>query len=278
MSRIMTTAGEDYLATTPEQEKFFQRRTASIVGLSAFILPIAVIYYDQLSGPSCRRESISHYFYAPDAGQFFVVLLAFIGGFFLRYKGERPQDAWAAKVGCLAALCVAFFPTGGIGCLEDGSFDVLLGVEMAGASSLVQLGEFSYAVNPEPDIGGATPAPFAFTAAFSNDLNNTLHKLSALVLFLVLGWFSFFAFRRVNAGRDLTADGTFTQVKRVRNALYLICAAGMALGAVIIGLSFAGLDVVARPVFVGEAVFLTLAGVSWLIKGRFLLFSGQGGD
>ena len=270
MSRLMVQSGEDYLATSPSREKVFQRITASVVGLSAFVLPFAVIFYDQLSGPSCRRESISHYFYEPEAGQFFVVLLAFIGGFFLRYKGERPIDATMAKVGCVAALLVAFFPTGGIGCAEPGAFDITVGVLVDGPAGVSQLNEFAFAIAP---AAGETTQPFTLRAEFSIATNNALHKAGALILFAVLAWFSFKAFRRVNAEVDLAPDGSLTAIKKTRNAIYLACTIGMALGAAIIGLSFAGIDVVARPVFVGEAIFLVLAGLSWLIKGRFLLFA-----
>ncbi|MEM1234962.1 MAG: hypothetical protein AAGH70_12635 [Pseudomonadota bacterium] len=273
MSIMMTPEGESYLATSPVQEKAFQRRTAFVVGLSTLILPIAVIYYDFQSGPSCARNSISHYFYEPLAGQFFVVLLAFIGGFFLRYKGERPIDGRLAKAGCIAALCVAFFPTGGIGCAEDGAFDVTIGVLFEGLSNVSQIGDFTYALAPVLDAAGEPSPPFTLTAEFSNSISNIIHKLAAFSLFLVMAWFTAVAFRRVNADVDRGADGDVTPIKRARNAVYLACAVGMAGAALLIILSFFGVNLVARPVFVGEAVFLILGGISWLVKGRFLLWS-----
>ncbi len=98
-------------------------------------------------------------------------------------------------------------------------------------------------------------------------VESTVHFASAVLLFLVLAYFSIFLFTK--------SSGTPTPRKRIRNAVYRACG-GVILGAIaLIGVYYlvpahpviAGL----KPVFWLETTALWAFGTSWFVKGETLL-------
>lgn len=257
---------EAYLSASPAQGKFRERVTAFIIGVLALGLAPGVFYIDRWGEVSCFRDSISHYFYAPQAGAAFVMALTFVGAFLFRYRGEKLIDNYVASLGAIAALGIAFFPTAGVGCAEGLTLDVRSAFQVIAPAEQ----------DPTPAqilVELANLGDGRVLSRFSGPLENGIHFGSAGGLFLVLLYFSGYAFTRKNADKD-EVDGVFTPVKRIRNGFYWACTAAMVVGGILLvakqfGVTF-GLQ---QPVFWGELVFLTAFGISWMIKGRFLLWS-----
>jgi len=270
-----------------------ERFTAFVVGILALSLAFVVLVLDIAGlGHTCARSSISHYFFDPRAGVFFVMALTFVAAFMIRYKGDGVHDGWVASVGGLGALLLAFFPTFGPRCVAEGTVDyrpALVVQEVAPSSD----GNFLLTLSQPRDGEGAAlsnaaaasqdPAePVKVTAVFSNPTYQFFHFLGALVVLVSLLYFTGFAFRRTNDPKDEDDDGNWTPAKRARNLIYTACAAAMVVGGALI-LSAMVLseetlaawgDVVwvfRRPVYWGEAAFLVAFGVAWMVKSRFWL-------
>lgn len=102
---------------------------------------------------------------------------------------------------------------------------------------------------------------------FSNQL---IHLTAAGLFFIVLAYISIFLFRKTDAGRPQTMR------KKKRNTVYLICGIGMlaCLGAIVIYMLLANKNPNLKElklVFWFESFALLLFGVSWLVKGEFVL-------
>jgi hypothetical protein len=97
----------------------------------------------------------------------------------------------------------------------------------------------------------------------------TLHFIFASLFFIVLIYSSLFLFTR--HGRVMT------EMKKIRNTVYHICAyimigcvAAIAIYFFLLEGKFGGLDR-SDPVFYLESIALMTFGVSWLVKGEFIL-------
>lgn len=246
-----------------EREALGKERTvAFVIGCLALGLALAVVFLDVLDPPHCARGSISAYFYAPVAGRFFVMSLAFVGAFLLAWRGETPHDSRLASLAGAAALAVAFFPTQGTAC--DGLADYRLALTAKMADGRVMpsfedggigyLGVESIRILPRAEWVG------------------WVHWGSAALLLIVLLYFSAVVFTRVRDGIDETR-GRPSGVKRARNLVYYATSLGMVAGFVLIVFDdWAGMRGLSRPVFWGEALALASFGVAWMVKGRLFLW------
>lgn len=89
-------------------------------------------------------------------------------------------------------------------------------------------------------------------------LNKIIHNASACIFFCLLAYNSFFLFTK--------SEGTMTVQKKIRNAIYRICAIGMLFPMVFMILPIS----INHKTFWVEAVALTFFGLSWLTKGQAL--------
>ncbi len=100
----------------------------------------------------------------------------------------------------------------------------------------------------------------------------SMHLFCAASFFLLLVVFSLFLFTRTREGKK--AEGS----KRTRNIVYIVCGAAMLLCVIVMGLYFALVPPAERSsilVFSAETIALVFFGVSWLIKGGFMLADGE---
>jgi len=104
----------------------------------------------------------------------------------------------------------------------------------------------------------------------STNLSTTLHDVFASSFFLTLAYFSLFLFTKTS--------GEVTEEKRKRNRIYRICGYTIAIS---ILLCFVYLVLLPgklrqslnhiRPIFILETLALWAFGISWLVKGEFIL-------
>lgn len=250
-----------FFAPQTERDPFFeidQHRLASLVGLVALGMPIALILSIHLDDV-CSFESISHFYYSGWPGTVFTGSLFFIGAFLLAYRGDV-RSWWEGPLGFLAGLAafgVAIFPTGGRGC-EREQF-------VARPFAQVDVAESGVALVPQSGTGAFNYFPGAAD----------IHLVSAGVLFVFLAIFCLVIFRRVTdsehrIGGDPKAD--LTPNKRRRNRIYLI--SGLVIVAAVIAMGwnkFWPIDgwVENDTTFYVETIALFAFGVSWLVRGRF---------
>ncbi|MEO7983458.1 MAG: hypothetical protein ABI688_05180, partial [Bacteroidota bacterium] len=171
--------------------------------------------------------SISHFYYT-GMGNWFVGTLCAVSLFMFCYNGHDKGDRAAAKIAGLFALLVAMFPT------NFGSYADM-------HCSRITQGENGFA--------------------------NTVHYISATVLFSTFAFFSLVQFTQTNK------PGRMAAPKRTRNGIYKICGwtivvsiAGIAIISMVPGL-YEKLKTF-KPTFVLETIALLAFGFSWLIKGE----------
>lgn len=253
---------DDYLSLSTDEAAEGQKTVALFIGVLAIGLAAGVNILDIQYGPTCARSSISHYFYEPVAGTFFVMVLSFVAAFLVAYRGENKWDGRLATLAGIAALVVAFMPTSGVGCAGD--VDVRLQVIASVADGRFQTVPFDGAehlvVRPEVPL-------VVERAADAWDP----HLIAAGILFAILLYFSAIVFTRVRPDVDLNGDGSVKRAKVVRNLIYTGTSLGMLVGFALIGLDEMLRETLGmkRPVFWGEAIGLVCFGVAWLTKGRF---------
>lgn len=238
-----------------------QRIMASLVGLIAFAMPLAMILAAR-RGDICFRDSISHFYYAPFLGIVLVASLASIATFLFAYRGQNPWENILATLAGLGALGVALFPTTGHGCAGQGDFL---------ARTVVTL--------PAQDAPGSTIALAQADAVFALFPQvGLVHYASAAVLFAFLAWYCFAVFPRVVPEVQTKAGGAkLSLVKATRNVIYFASGTVIVLAAAAMGLrglavSVFGLDLpwwnAANLTLWCEAAALWAFGVSWTVKGR----------
>lgn len=101
---------------------------------------------------------------------------------------------------------------------------------------------------------------------------NIIHAGGALVLFLILAFFCFFVFTKVEP-HQIREGGVPEDTKRIRNRIYRISGTLILLAIVAIGLgNYFCADWAARHrvTYWAEAVMLIAFGISWLVHGRAL--------
>ena len=124
----------------------------------------------------------------------------------------------------------------------------------------------------QDNIAGYLACLFALgVALFPNSSDDEwqriVHFTSAVLLFIVLSYFSLRLFTKSNKPRK-----SWTQQKVVRNRIYVACGLVILACLVLIGLYYAFLDDTAvadiKPVFWLESLMLWTFGISWFVKGE----------
>jgi hypothetical protein len=210
------------------------RKAVGIIGVS---LPVLLALGNwQIFHSNAIEDSISYYYYTGMRGVLVGSLWA-IGIFLLSYRGYDKRDELAGRFACVFALGVALFPTA----REGGTCDFVY---------LLRL-----------DHGGCD-----VTHAVS-----FFHATCAALLFLTLAYFSLFLFTRTHP----TRKKDMTRRKRERNIVYYVCgwiiiASICGILTLYIGLHKSNFGPI--PVLFGfESLAVIAFGVSWLIKGEFIL-------
>ena len=225
-----------------------QRILISIIGLTAIVLPPAVVIVDNYAPNPCFRDSLSHYYYSQRSGVIFVMTLAFIGTLLSSYRAEAPLVRRLAIVAGMAGLLVAVFPTEGPGCTAAAFNARMFGAVEAEMPRIV----FASAFQLFPGVG-------------------KIHYGAAFVLFAIMLYFCAVIFRRPGKNdRDPQTDALLP-VKLARNRIYAACALVIAAAMIVMGLSqIAAISdfFSQRVILYGEAVALWAFGIAWLVKGR----------
>ena len=210
------------------------RKAVGIIGVS---FPLVLVLGNWwIFHSNAIEDSISYYYYTEMRGVFVGSLWA-IGVFLLSYRGYEKRDAIAGRLACVFALGVALFPTA----REPGTCD------------FVHLFELEH--------GGCDV----------EHVVSFVHATCASFLFLTLAYFSLFLFTQTHPDRRQE----MTRRKRERNIVYYICGwiivasiAGILILHIALHLStFGPLPVL----FAFESLAVVSFGVSWLVKGEFVL-------
>jgi hypothetical protein len=244
-----------------------QRKLAGVVGLAAFMLPTVMIIaaFTQLTPfePTCYRNSISHYYYAPFLGSIFIGTLVFIGAYLLAYQGtkQRRVERRLSTAAGIAAMLVALFPTEGAGCQSDGfRARGFLPFEREGGE-----------LTPVADI------PLEqFFQMFDRDIlgislsSAVLHYAAAAALFAFLAWFSLKVFTKVDP-HQRQDNGSLTQQKKIRNVLYYFTGGVIVFCIIAMGLAayfqWPWWDA-NKLTFWFESIALWAFGAGWVVKAR----------
>ena len=260
------------------------------VGILSFSLAFFVAYLDELFGVGCARDSISHYYYAPVAGPFFIMTLAFVSAFMLAYRGQSKLDGWTTSIGGLSALAVAAFPTSGLGCRYGQMFDHRLtqlnfGQESGAGYDAVDRPAFEGLFSTTQDIGGQT-------YLVANETSQLIHMIGAIGLIGSLIFLSFVHLNRKKwIGNISDKGGRNERIVGWKERFFTcVCLVLMIAGAILVGLqntpvakdastSIAGLLSVirtiligkdysdfVRPVYHGELLALVGFGSAWLVQ------------
>lgn len=260
------------------------RRVHLAVGWIAVALPLSLLALTFLP-QVCFYGSISHFYFSPIGGDLFVGMLSFIGLLLLflysfRAPGHdgtlgwRWYDVVAIRLAGIAALVVAFVPTGGSGCsFGDGAVPRAF-VRGAGDSENFPIAEPPGEMTP---VTGTPSFDFPGTVfgAGSESWLSVAHYAAAGAMFLILAYVVLVVFTRVNSDAARAPGNR----KELRNRCYR--GLGLVILAVVAVLAVKMLAIrdpspllrfwnTARLTFALEAVGLMAFGLAWMIKGRFL--------
>lgn len=99
------------------------------------------------------------------------------------------------------------------------------------------------------------------------DLISKAHYITSGIFFAFLAYMSIFLFTK--------SGGTMTPQKRKRNRVYRVC--GIVMAVAVIGIPIDGIPAVHalvgayKPTLILEIIALTSFGISWMVKGEFIL-------
>jgi hypothetical protein len=214
------------------------RKAVGVIGVS---LPLVLVLGSWgIFRSNAIEDSISYYYHTGMRGVFVGTLWA-IGVFLVSYRGYERRDAVAGRLACVFALGVALFPTA----RQRGTCDIV---------HLFTVGR-----------GGCD----------TEHIVSLVHATFASLLFLTLAYFSLFLFTETKPGQQ----SEMTKRKHERNIVYYVCgwlivASIVGVLALHIGLGLSRFGPI--PVLFGfESLAVVSFGVSWLIKGEFVLRDQQ---
>lgn len=246
-----------------DAQTVLENRLAFLVGCCAIALPL-ILWLAARLPQVCMRDSISHFFYHPFLGTFFVGILFFIGCFMLALTGENGIEKYGSSAAGIGAVVLATYPTSGDGCELAGSF---------AGRPFSQLSRLAPPFEPEGTTHSITPPDGgSFFAVFPGAEN--WHMYGAGAVFVFLGIYCLFVMTRVVKGRH-RRNGALRASKRNRNRLYricgsviLACVAVLALKGPILGETGMVTWNWYNLTFYVEALALLAFAVAWFAKGR----------
>ncbi len=231
IGRTRYRADEGYIYARDPVARFDQRRLASMVGYVAIGLPIVLGF----GGAALSWLKLGSF-------------RASISGFY--YESVLLGDIMVGALAFIGTLMLAY---------RGWSRKV---ADLATAAGLA-----AYLVALFPADGWFVPPG---EAAIFQPAAQILHAVAAGTLFLILAFFCFFVFTRVEA-HQTEGEGVPASVKRARDRIYraagtliLLSIAAIPLG----GFLADDLAQTYRITFWAETVALTAFGISWLVQGR----------
>ena len=196
------------------------------VGIVGMALPFVLFFGYLIQGNDCIFPPSISHYYYTGLGNYFVGTLCAIALFLFFYNGYG-ADKWVSKLAGSFAILVALFPT--------------------------NFGEYAD-VSCSRMVNG------------ENAFSNTVHYVSAMLLFSAFAYFSMILFTKTDNVYTVTPE------KKIRNRIYRIC--GWVIIICIIGIAlYSFIDQLNellhpyKPIFVLETFALLAFGYSWLIKG-----------
>lgn len=97
-----------------------------------------------------------------------------------------------------------------------------------------------------------------------NTLRNVIHLVSATLFFSTLAYIAVFRFTK--------SSGEMTEQKKIRNKIYIVCGIVIAAAIILIPVAYS-IESISKlkPMFWLEWIALIAFGISWLVKGEFIL-------
>ena len=250
-----------------------QKRSAFLIGIVAFMLPILMFLASQLSKPLggmdvCFHESLSHFYYEQFWGEVFVGSLVFVGLYLFTYQGQCRAEANLATITGVFALGIALFPTSGMGCeMATGELRLFVDFTNSGCNGIKDV--MTCVLNHVQNIKDVDALFLQFPSS------GTVHLISAFIFMFCLLLHIAFVFTRWTKEDQSTEHNR--QMKRRRNKLYKILSA--IISATFIWAILARLNLLPSFIptlfnftFIIEAIILISFGIGWMLKGRFGTF------
>jgi hypothetical protein len=206
-------------------------QTRKIIGFLGILLPLILLIGNYLFSGCSSVQMSLSQYYYTNMSMVFTGILFAISIFLFSYKGYSKHDNLMGNIASVFGIGIAVFPT----------------------NMKTPLPPCNFSLVPDP-----FPIYFQY-----------LHTGCAIVFFSILAYFSIVLFTKSN-------EQTLTEGKKNRNKLYKTC------GYVIIGclIILALIQLIEplreflkpiKPIFVLEAIILWAFGLSWLVKGEFLM-------
>ena len=243
---------QEWILKTPEQFRRQREIQALWIGILAFSMP-AFLYYSARNGVGFR-DTISHFYYAPFLGDFFIIVTTCIGLLLLFYRGQSFFERCLAVAAGICAILVAFVPT------------TTSGLEVSELPSRIFAFQLPMQAGELPENSFLEKRPeFAL-----------IHGAMAAGLFSILAFFSLFVFTALDNDNELqSAPGN--KNKLIRNWIYKI--SGCVIAICVLALAAnkiwdleggGNFPIWDRKNLTFHFEWLALAsfGISWIVKGR----------
>lgn len=234
------------------------------VGFIAIALPVGCLLAALIGiiPPDDIQNSISHFYFTPIMGDFFVGCLFFNGILlmFMFHTNGKPVPGWKRlsltesflmRFAGFAAIMIALFPTNGAS-------------DSYGSQELIRV-----------FVSGETGSPLFGIETLGWIAEWNLHYIFALLMFLTLAYFTTFVFTRDHTTARGTPETPPSDRKLRRNTYYRVLGVAIAVSIALIGLGSSGWVVSSETwdrvngTFIFEAIALLAFGFAWLIKGRY---------
>ncbi len=173
-------------------------------------------------------------YYYTNMGDFLEAVLMGIGAFIIFYYGYSTLDRIINTLAGFFCICISLFPASNGITMTVGIFQI------------------------------------------NSNISNIIHLIVSAIFFALLGFISMFLFTKTNKQivKVIGKNDTMTNQKKIRNIIYIVCGAIIAICGITIGLLFAfvGETIMNKyyMVLILEIIILTAFGISWLIKGETL--------
>ena len=259
----------------PDMRAHAFERVSRAIGFVAIALPLVWLIAGVIRfiPPNDLQNSISHFYYIPFLGDFFVGCLIFNGILllFMFHTNGVPVPGWQnlssreslmMRFAGVSSIMIALFPTGGPS--DSYKKSELIRVFTQFTKDPLQAGE---------PIAKSTPE-FDFQSLHWL-LDLYWHQVFAGVMFAILAYFTYCVFTRVHMDSSRLEGDELTPQKLKRNRYYRFF--GIVIAFCIVGLVIGVFGLVIpldtwdhyNATFALEAFALLAFGFAWLIKGRY---------
>lgn len=249
-------------------EELAQQRLARSIVWLIFLLPTTVILASIANG--CVLDTLSHNYYQPVTGVFFIFILGACCISLWRFHGVNRYENIAASVLAILLLGLALVPTSGSGC-QKSPFQGWAVVDVTLEDGAVRL--VPAALNTEDKNSGAKSLEQLSDKYFAlEQFGANLHFYIAIAVFAVLVGMCFFVFTHVEPHQK-GGNGELSDAKAARNKTYKFVGWIMVvlLGAIaVVDLLLESPDwwIDANGTLVCEALALLAFAYAWFVRSR----------